>query len=58
MSPSFAFIFMGKREPVALLGMSSLRFVNIDVMWIFLRVPWVGLQCVIVLFPEYIHLLF
>ena len=28
------------------------------VMWLFLTVPWVGLQCVIVVFPDHTHLLF
>ena len=27
-------------------------------MWLFLVVPWVGLQCVIVVFPDHTHLLF
>ena len=26
-------------------------------MWLFLGVPWVGLQCVIVLFPDHNHLI-
>ena len=26
-------------------------------MWLFIRVPWVGLQCVIVVFPDQSHLL-
>ena len=26
--------------------------------WLFLMVPWVGLQCVIVVFPDHTHLLF
>ena len=26
-------------------------------MWLFLTVQWVGLQCVIVIFPGHIHLL-
>ena len=25
-------------------------------MWLFLAVPWVGLQCVIVVFPDHTHL--
>ena len=29
-----------------------------NVMWLFLTVPWVGLQCVIVVFPDHTHLLF
>ena len=29
----------------------------ITVLWLFLTVPWVGLQCVFVVFPDYTHLL-
>ena len=28
------------------------------VLCLFIKVPWVGLQCVIVAFPDHIHLLF
>ena len=27
-------------------------------MWLFLAVPWVSLQCVIVVFPDHTHLMF
>ena len=30
----------------------------VGVLWPFLTVPWVGLQCVIVVFPDHTHLLF
>ena len=30
----------------------------INVLWLFLTVPWVGLQCVIVVFSDHTHLLF
>ena len=53
---SFAIILMGKREPVALLGLSSWCLV-IGV-WLFLTVPWVCLQFVIVVIPDHTHLLF
>ena len=53
---SFAIILMGKRELVALFSLSSWCLV-IDV-WLFLAVPWVCLQFVIVVFPDHIHLLF
>ena len=43
---NFAIILMGKRELVALLSLSSWCLV-ID-MWLFLAVPWVCLQFVIV----------
>ena len=32
--------------------------VTINVLWLFLTVRWVGLQCVIVVFPDHTHLLF
>ena len=38
---------------VALLSLSSCCLVNIIVQWRFLTVPWVGLQCVIVAFPNH-----
>ena len=38
---------------VALLSLSSCCLVNISVQWHFLTVPWVGLQCVIVAFPNH-----
>ena len=41
---------------VALLGLSS--WCLFIVMWLFLEVPWVCLQCVIMLFPDHSHLLF
>ena len=31
--------------------------VTINVMWLLLTVSWVGLQCVIVVFPDHTHLL-
>ena len=53
---SFAIILMGKRELVALLGMSSWCLVM--VVWLFLAVPWVCMQFVTVVFPDHTHLLF
>ena len=32
--------------------------VTVNVLWLFLMVLWVGLQCVIVVFPSHTHLLF
>ena len=32
--------------------------VTINVLWLFLTVPWVGLQYVIVVFPDHTHLHF
>ena len=31
---------------------------TVSVLWLFLTVPWVGMQCVIVVFPDHTHLLF
>ena len=54
-----AVILMGKREPVALLCLSSWCLVIVVVvLWLFLTVLWDGLQCVIVVFPDHTHLLF
>ena len=53
---SFAIILMGKREPVALLNLSS--WCLIVGVWLFPAVPWVCLQFVIVVFPNTTHLLF
>ena len=53
---SFAIILMGKGKLVALLSLSSWCLVM--VVWLFLAVPWVSLQFVIVVFPDHTHLLF
>ena len=47
---------MGKNELVALLGLSSWCFVVVE--WLFLAMPWVGLQFVIVVLPDHAHILF
>ena len=52
----FAIILMGKRELDAMLGLSS--WCHVIVVWLFLAVPWVCLQFVIVVFPDHTHLLF
>ena len=44
---------MGQRELVALLNLSSLCVVIL--VWLFLVVPWVCLQFVIVVFPDNTH---
>ena len=54
--PRFVIILMGKRELVYLLSVSS-WCIKI-VVWLFLAVPWVCLQFVIVVFPNHTHLLF
>ena len=43
---------------VALLLLSYRCIVTINVLWLFLTASWVGLQCVIVVFPDNTHLLF
>ena len=50
---SFAIILMEKKELVALLSLSSWRLVI--VVWLFLAVPRVCLQFVIVVFPDHTH---
>ena len=51
---SFAIISMGKRELVALLSLSSRCFMI--VVWLFLSMPRVCLQFVIVVFPDHTRL--
>ena len=53
---SFAIILMGERELVALLSLSS--WCLVIAVWLFLAVPWVCLQFVIVVLPDHTHLLF
>ena len=48
---SFVIILMGKSEQE-----SSWCLMNVE--WLFLVVPWVCLQFVIVVFPDHTHLLF
>ena len=54
---SFASILKWKRELVALLLLSYGCLVTVNVLWVFLTAPWVGLQCVIVVFPDHTHFL-
>ena len=53
---SIAIILMGKRELIALLNLSSRFLVMVE--RLFLAVPRGCLQFVIVVFPDYTHLLF
>ena len=53
---SIAIILMGKRELIALLGLSSWCLVMFE--RLFLAVPRGCLQFVIVVFPDHTHLLF
>ena len=52
----FAIILIGKKELVASLSLSS--WCLVIVVWLFLAVPWVFLQFVIVVFPDHTHLQF
>ena len=47
-----------KIELVALLLLPFGCLVTVNVLWLFLREAWVGLHCVIVVFPYLTHLLF
>ena len=53
---SFAIILIGKRALVALLSLST--WCLVIVVWLFLTVPWVCLQFIIVVFHYHTHLLF
>ena len=53
---SIAIILTGKREPVALLNLSSWCLVMVE--WLFLAVPWGCLWYVIVVFPDHSNLQF
>ena len=52
---SFAIILKRKRKLVVLLFLSYICVVTINFLSLFLTVPWVGLQCVIVVFPDHTH---
>ena len=53
----FAIILKRKRKLVALLLLYYRCLVTVNVLWLFLTVPRVGLQCVIVVFSDHTHLL-
>ena len=50
-------ILKRKRKLVALLLLTYRCIVTINVLWLFLTVPWVGLLCVIMVFLDHTHLL-
>ena len=54
---SFEIILKRKRGLVALLLLFCRCIVAICVLRLFLAVSWVGLKCVIVVFPDHAHLL-
>ena len=53
----FAIILKRKRKLIALLLLSCGCVVALSVLWLFITVAWVGLWCVIVVFPDHTHLL-
>ena len=55
---SFAITLKRNRKLVALLLLSYRCIVTINVLCLFLTVSWVGLHCVIVVFPDHTHLIF
>ena len=55
---SFAIILKRKRKLVALLLLSYICIVTVKFLWLFLTVPWVGNQCVIVVFRDHAPLHF
>ena len=54
----FGIILKRKRKLVALLLLSYRCSVTINVLWLFLTMPLVGLQYMILVFPDHTHLLF
>ena len=55
---SFAIFLKREGELVGLLLLSYGCLVTVNIMWLFLTMPWVGLQFVTVVFPDHSHLLF
>ena len=55
---SFAIILTRKRVLVSLILLSFRCLVTVSVLWLILAVPWVDLQCVIVIFSGLTHLLY
>ena len=55
---SFAIILKRKRGLVALFLLFYGCLAAVNAPWLFLTVPWVGLQCVIVVLSCHTHLLF
>ena len=58
-SPCFViqyFVCLGRERELAAMCFNYL--VTGSVLWLFLMVLWVGLQCTIVVFPDHTHLLF
>ena len=54
---NYAIILTRKRELDASLLLSFGCLVTVNVLWLFLKVPWVGLQFLIVVIPDHTHFL-
>ena len=54
----FAVVLGRRRGLVALLLLTCGCVVAVGVLWLFLTVPWVGLLCVVLVFPDHSHLHF
>ena len=55
---TFAIILKRKRKLVALLLLSYRCIATVNILWLFLTVPWVRLKCMIVVHIDHTHLLF
>ena len=55
---SFAIILTRKRELAALILLSFGCLFTVNVLYLSLTVSWIGLQFVIMVFPDHTHLLF
>ena len=55
---SFAITLKRKRKLVASLLLSNRFIVAMNSLWLFLMLPWIGLQWVILVFPDHTHLFF
>ena len=51
-------IYLDGKESAGGFALVVLCLVTVHVLWLFLTVPWVGLQFVIVAFPDHSHFLF
>ena len=58
MHSSFCNHFEEEEKAGCVAILSHRCIVTLNVLWLFLMVPWVGLQYVIVIFPDHTHLLF
>ena len=55
---SSVIILTRKRKLIDFLLLAYICLVTVNILWFFLRVPWVGLQCVIVVYPDYSYSVF